>query len=167
MPVLTAMLPYLLQSGVAKHLRRAVAEVCLSASFFGLLPWKELILQLIREYHPEDLDLMQQLATRTRILDHLQFKQNQGHQIDIPQDTERSSRLEGLFSEQELIDLKILVGRNASLLEVTRTLRKLEPLREERTAEEKNIWFRAQACYARALKNTGQFTQAAAILKNL
>lgn len=110
------------------------------------------------QYHPGDLDPMQQLATRTRMPDHFQFKQDHGHQIDMPQDAERSSRLEGLFGERELVDLKILVDRDASLLEVTRTLRRLEPLREGKTAEEKDIWFRAQACHARDLKNAGQFT---------
>lgn len=160
MPLLATVLSYLPHlPGIQGPLRRSVAEVCLSASYFGLLPWKESMLATAETYCHQDLTsddyLVLQLRLRARMLKRLHPHPDTNQVCEARQ---RPSQYLNALSGQEIVfEAKQLLDNDSPLFVIESHLLKFRP---GGSTLEKSIAIESKTVMARAYRNRGYFTEA-------
>lgn len=124
------------------------------------------MIQLVSRYHVVDHDLGWRMALRVRMLKSSQGRADEIRDVKFPQCVAGDLR-QAQLGEEDLDEMRILVDEDAPLGVIKDYYEKLKPLGESRSAEENDVWFRAKACYCRALKNAGHFREALQGLKAL
>lgn len=164
LPVLVTVVSYLPHISLSTTLRLTVVEVCVSASYFGLLPWKELILQTairIAEPCTDDVLLSQKLDLRARMLSKLKFGVDFADQAYHYERTNGNTdpRLNGYLGERIILEAKFLLDKDAPLDKLRECLHALHH-RHFPSKQERYNQFQGQCILARALRNKGQFSEA-------
>lgn len=143
-------------------IRESVAEVCISASYFGLLSWKKLMLDTAVACNSADLILQYHLSLRKKMLNRLQ-RQPHPARIDFVQ-SRASPRSNGFFGRGVLLEAKQLLDRDAPIDEIRTVLNRFQP---GTTPFEKHVDLEGKAILARAHKNQGLFEEACTLYEKL
>lgn len=156
MPLLAIVLSYLPQLQPIPLLKRSIAEVCISASYFGLLPWKDSMLRIAETCCEQgSSDLQDQLFLRKRMLKRLQSLPDISQQH---QTRERASaRSYGLFGEQIIFQASRLLDKDACVDDIRQQLGRFQP---GSSTFERCIDLKGKGILARAYRNKGQFSKA-------
>lgn len=142
---------------VQEPLKRSIAEVCLSASYFGLLPWKEMMLKTAEKYCncPQTDHLVAQLQLRARMLRRLQAKNDTRLQESSRQWP--NAYLNALFGQEIIFEAKQLLDNDAPLEEIRTHLLRYQP---GESAFEQSLVIQSKTVLARAYRNMGDFANA-------
>lgn len=166
-PLLSTVLSYLPEVALGDELPAAIADVCISASYFGQMPWKEYMLQIAKKFELTDQGAARRLNLRSRMVRRLA-----GEEVDLqdtpPPEAPLSCRENAEFGEQVVFEMKLLVDRETSTEKVQQCLHKFRPLDHDQVSfQERCVLVEGQDVLARALRNAGRFADADALQKRI
>lgn len=115
LPTLVTVLSYPpeLEPEVDLRLRVVVVDVCISASYFGLLPWKRQMMQIATRICSRNHLSNQQVELRTRMFQRLRSPLAEPIEINSP-NPPTNPRENGRFGEQVVFELKLLRDQGES-----------------------------------------------------
>ena len=168
-PALNTVLSRLDQVDLALVQRHAFAQVCLSASNFGQLDWKERMLLTAKMLAGDNppLWLKQSLDLSNKLLDRMKGK------IILPGIPEEvqppglSRRENGGFGLWILADLKLYLEQDAPIAVIEACQRRFRPLDGGTSTQEDRITVASRGIIARARKNHGDFNNAFVLYETL
>lgn len=143
-------------------LQVVVPEVCLSASYFGLLPWKQQMLETAFSIGRDDPLLLFRLNLRDRMIKRLASPGVLPTQPLVePRDTIRPSRrANGYMGSQVVFEMKLLLEKDAPVHEMTQCFSKFQPIPGAMSTQERHVLMAGQGALARAYRNQGEFGRA-------
>ncbi|KAF3768198.1 hypothetical protein M406DRAFT_75534 [Cryphonectria parasitica EP155] len=167
-PLLATVVSYLHELRLEDWLQLALARACLSASYFGLMPWKEYMLQTAEIFGSTDSSLLQSLRLRSFMLRRLKAEDVSLGSINDP-DRRFISRYEnGIHGERIVLEMKVLLNNDASIEESQACQARFQPFPwSELSLQERRVLMKGQAVIAKAYRNKGQFQRASDQYQNL
>lgn len=154
-PPLVSVLSYLGQVHLGHELQVAMAKKCLSASNFGLLPWKQYMLENAAKLAGNDPCFTAKLELRQYKVSRLEGQQNPGIVVQRPHRANLDRGANGQFGETIILQMNILLQRDAPfhVLKQHRDLFQPLPSEHEISPQERCVMRRADAILARACRN--------------
>lgn len=138
-------------------IQASVAEVCISASYFGDLQWKESVLNVAASIDTGDPILVQKLGLRTRMLHKLLGKEVSSNQSYQSLPTPVNQRWNALIGEQIVFEMKALVERGTSPEDLERIFTRFQLLP---STQEQQVLLWVQECIAKGMRFRGRFKEA-------
>lgn len=155
-PILQTMIPHLPMISL-DGIKASLAEVCISASYFGDLQWKENVLNVAASIDTGDPILVQKLGLRTRMLHKLLGKDVSSNQSYQSLPTPVNQRCNALIGEQIVFEMKALVERGTSPEDLERMFERFQPLP---STQERQVLLWGQECIAKGMRFRGRFKEA-------
>lgn len=157
-PQLATVLSYLDDIQLEEELQVSLAAVCLSASYFGLLPWKDYVLKVAESLVHSESSFARKLHRRQSEIRRLAYTRTLPP-IAVPQTHDTGSSTID-FGESILLRLKCLADNDAPLQQFEDCARNFSPSRTTLSNQERRIAMKIQAIVARAYKHHGYFQEA-------
>jgi hypothetical protein len=156
LPTLAAVLSYLPDLTLDLKLRVAVVEVCISASYFGLLPWKQHMLEYATRIHNGDRLSTDRLELRTMMLKRLTSPSAEPGKLTA-RTPPTNPRENGFLGEQVVFELKVLRDRGYSAHYMVEIFARFHFFRSVPSSQERRVNMAGQGIIARAFKNEGNW----------
>ncbi|KAF3768468.1 hypothetical protein M406DRAFT_71472 [Cryphonectria parasitica EP155] len=155
LPILCHILFYLPRN-LNHKLRSHLTEVCISASYFGSLTWKSVMLRYAAHLNPGDPSRTMKIRLRTRMLNKLSLKE------DISTDNaslrHSNQHLNAVFGEEIIFEMQGLLEQRVPIKTLEDYFKSFVPL--EHSEQEEQILLQGQEILARATRFEGLFDQA-------
>lgn len=163
LPTLVTVLSYLpeLEPELDLRLQLAVVDVCISASYFGLLPWKRQMMEIATRICSRNYLSIQRVELRTRMFQRLRSPLAEPIEINSSKPP-TNPRENGHFGEQVVFELKLLRDQGQSTDKMIETFAKFQFFRSRPSSQEQRVNVEGQGVIARAFKNKGDWATSAA-----
>lgn len=158
-PIARNVLSYLPRVSLGHELQSNLMDMCISASYFGSLPWKGSMLKIASGLSTGDTVLNHKLKMRTRMLYRLLGRDDTPFEILNSQLLINNPRSNAQFGEQIVFEMQVLVDQRACVEDLEKHFAKFKRSHPMST-QERQVSLRGQEIIIKALRFQGHLRQA-------